>query len=408
MTKKKTVSVEKEEQKTPEVVQSVEVETVESKSPKNEPSFRIVTGSYEHNLLCLSLSLRKNKKGETTELFTPIFHFTPHTQSIRSVTAGKRFLFSGSNDEHIRVYDLKLRKELGTIDEHQGSVTAMKFYLDKWLITGGGDGKLYIFNKSKDWEDMRELKGHKGEINAISIHPSGKLGLTAGADKTLRLWNLMTGREASKFKFRQIPFKCNWSPEGSHFIVGFDNSIVIYSAESANVVHEIDLKRQMMQHMDIITIKDKAYLATSHSNGKVRIQELDPLLEGKEPEDSFELQAHAVRVKSFSTLKCEDNNVDYMTTVSSDGKIVIHDLHARDQIAVYETGDRLNCCVMIPETVEDITAVKNRQMQAALADKGAETDFSASESDAETVQQPPKKKSKKNKKNKGKITVDLE
>ena len=31
---------------------------------------------------------------------------------------------------------------------------------------------------------------------AISIHPSGKLALSAGKDKTLRTWNLMTAKAA--------------------------------------------------------------------------------------------------------------------------------------------------------------------------------------------------------------------
>ena len=37
---------------------------------------------------------------------------------------------------------------------------------------------------------------HRGAVSAISVHPSGKMALSVGRDKTLRTWNLMTGKAA--------------------------------------------------------------------------------------------------------------------------------------------------------------------------------------------------------------------
>ena len=36
---------------------------------------------------------------------------------------------------------------------------------------------------------------------SLSIHPSGKLALSTGADSTLRLWDLVTGRGAFRIRF---------------------------------------------------------------------------------------------------------------------------------------------------------------------------------------------------------------
>jgi len=33
-------------------------------------------------------------------------------------------------------------------------------------------------------------------VYSVAIHPSGKLALSAGKDKTLRTWNLMTAKAA--------------------------------------------------------------------------------------------------------------------------------------------------------------------------------------------------------------------
>jgi WD40 repeat protein len=37
----------------------------------------------------------------------------------------------------------------------------------------------------------------------MAVHPSGKLALTAGADRTLRLWDLTTGRTAFRTRLPQ-------------------------------------------------------------------------------------------------------------------------------------------------------------------------------------------------------------
>jgi WD40 repeat protein len=36
----------------------------------------------------------------------------------------------------------------------------------------------------------------RGPVLSLSVHPSGKLALTVGQDKTLRTWNLITGKSA--------------------------------------------------------------------------------------------------------------------------------------------------------------------------------------------------------------------
>jgi len=47
---------------------------------------------------------------------------------------------------------------------------------------------------------MATMKGHKGRVNGLCVHPSGKIAISVGKDKALRLWNLMTGRKASAHK----------------------------------------------------------------------------------------------------------------------------------------------------------------------------------------------------------------
>lgn len=411
---KKEVKVSKSpvpEQK-PEVIKADDESSVELKQPatatpatgrtlpKSAPTFRIITGSYEHNLLCVSVILYPE-----TPVFTPVFHFTPHTQSIRCLAQSKRYLTSGSNDEHIKLYDLQKRKELGTLLHHDGSITRLEFFDDKWLLSASDDGKICIW-RARDWEVLGELKGHQaGGINDLAIHPSGRIAISAGGDHTLRLWNLMTARKASVLKLgRDVALKCRWAPDGASFILGFDKKVTVYSAAESTPIGRTLKLASPLQHMDTYTLNDVAYVVTSHSNGSIvfyplaeiskEVEESEDTTETVEelstdslPEGAFKLVGHGIRVKHFSFYHDEQPDVHYMTSISSDGNLVIWDLGKRDQVAVYNTGDRLNCCIMVSEDIEKFEAMKKRKRINAdgdLLSEAEETDFSEAESDVDS------------------------
>ena len=80
-----------------------------------------------------------------------------------------------------------------------GSITELHFPSRSHLISASEDGTIAIFH-ARDWVVLRVLKGHKGRINSIGVHPSGKVALSVGADKTLRMWDLMRGKGSASTK----------------------------------------------------------------------------------------------------------------------------------------------------------------------------------------------------------------
>ena len=140
----------------------------------------------------------------------PVYMFSAHTGAIKSLAANDRYLVSGGSDEVIkypsnphpsnnRIYDLKKRKDLGSLVQHNGAITALEFYSRTHLLSASEDGTICIW-RTRDWECMATMKGHKGRVNGLCVHPTGKIAVSVGKDKALRLWNLMTGRKASANK----------------------------------------------------------------------------------------------------------------------------------------------------------------------------------------------------------------
>ncbi|KAG5363631.1 p21-activated protein kinase-interacting protein 1 [Yarrowia sp. B02] len=390
-------------EKTPDTATDLPKTTVGTSTV--DPAFRIVTGSYEHNLFCVSLLLG------TSPVFSPIFHFTPHIQSIKCLATSGRYLVSGSADENIRIYDLQKRKELGTLTHHSGTITALEFYKRKWLLTAGEDGKIFVL-RTKDWEVLAELKGHaraavgKAKVGVvdISVHPTGRLALSVGQDRKLILWNLMTAKKASVMQCYPDVLKVAWNLAGDRYAVTYTTSISFFSPESGKLVGTIRSPRDGLYHSEYVSIAGKEYFAFSNSRGVIRFVDTSEF-EGQindaknefktEDEDiddvSFKVQPHATRVKDFSFIRPDnvpeaDRHV-YMTSVSTDSKLVVTDMNTRETVGAYNTGDRLNCCVMVQEDVE-------LEIKKALPMPESDHDMSASESEAE-MPKPSKKQQKR-------------
>lgn len=42
-----------------------------------------------------------------------------------------------------------------------------------------------------EWEHLKLMKGHRGAVNALAVHPSGRLALSVAHDRQLRMWDLL-------------------------------------------------------------------------------------------------------------------------------------------------------------------------------------------------------------------------
>lgn len=414
-----------------------------SKPTSGPTQFRILAGSYEHNLLCLSLMLRDRVE----PVFQPIFHFQAHTRSIKTIDVARRYLVTGSNDEHIRIYDLKKRKELGTLLSHQGTVTSLKFSRDvnedgpgkrtekngRWLLSGSEDGKINIW-RTKDWELFGTLKGHQGRVNDLDIHPTGRLAISVGSDKTIRLWNMMTAKKAASLKIKgkdhlgQSGELVRWTPDGKHFLVALLNQLFVYElAEEAKLIRKLKFQSTLMC-LEVVAIEDKAYFAVGLNNGSIEFYDAATCIKAEEEEKeekeekeeeagekekdnvvkpAFTLQGHSNRIKGMSFICNEEDthNVPYLVSVSSDGKIVVWNVSSscKDQVAVYDTGERLNCVTVCGELIESPESLKRSHESAEMP---SETEY---ETDTDAVElRKAILGSKKQKKGKKAVTVTLE
>ncbi|KAI8972514.1 WD40-repeat-containing domain protein [Pilobolus umbonatus] len=274
-----------------------------------EEDFRIIVGTYERLLYGINAFWNADKTQLDLE---PIFIIPAHTGCIRTVAIGGHFLASGSSDEIIRLYDIKKRKEYGSLGGHQqGDITDIKFH-GKYMLTASDDHSICIW-RTKDWEFLKTLKGHKAKVNSIAIHPTGKIALSVSTDRSAILWNLMTAKKASVHKLgREEPMLVLWSPEGDQYAIMFDKTINIYNVSDAKIAttitHSSRLHSMHYYHSDQ---SRKDYIITGSEDKTICIWDKDQLIK--------EIKGHQLRVKGLSLVKSEGKDV--LVSVASDGVI---------------------------------------------------------------------------------------
>lgn len=93
--------------------------------PPTYPStFKVVVGTYEKLLYGLEGSFFDEDGNVAEKLhLKPVFIFPAHVSCVKAVAAspdGGKWLATGSTDEIIKVWDLRRRKEIGGLVQHEG------------------------------------------------------------------------------------------------------------------------------------------------------------------------------------------------------------------------------------------------------------------------------------------------
>ncbi|XP_006864188.1 PREDICTED: p21-activated protein kinase-interacting protein 1 [Chrysochloris asiatica] len=267
----------------------------------------LVAGCYEQVLFGFAVHREPETSGNEHK-WTPVADFThhAHTASLSAVAANSRFVVTGSKDETIHIYDMKKKIEHGALVHHNGTITCLKFYGNRHLISGAEDGVICVWD-AKKWECLKSIKAHRGHVTFLSIHPSGKLALSVGTDKTLRTWNLVDGRSAFIKNIKQNAHIVEWSPKGEKYVVVTMNKIDVYQLDTASVSGTITNEKRVSS----VTFVSESVLAVAGDEEVVRLFDCDSLV------CLCDFKAHENRVKDILNFEIPEHHV--IVTASSDG-----------------------------------------------------------------------------------------
>ena len=140
----------------------------------------IIAGSAAGNLYLFDEDLNLTKDLNVSE------------KSCRCIIAlNETSIATGWSDNHIRIFDTPGLQLTTSFEAHSTSVFSLAFIRGKYLLSGGRDARLKIW-EMKDYALMLEIPAHWFAINDIKLSPDGKYFATASRDKTVKIWDATT------------------------------------------------------------------------------------------------------------------------------------------------------------------------------------------------------------------------
>lgn len=262
------------------------------------------------------------------------------------------YLASGGADDRIFVYDLKTRQEHCMLTHNNSTVSCLCFTNNhSHLLNGTADGNITVvrvgnWQVEKMWENA-----HKGAaILDISVHVSGKLALSLGADCTLRTWNLVKGRQAyvinlnSKSADAKSLDRITWAQCGTRFILSGGKYTEIWSIETGGILSVLTHSSKVV---DCVWISDSKFVV-GYENGQLG-------LVNSESNKIKTFEAHSTRVKS---IKKHEN---WIISACSTGEFKVWD-SSINELCRFDTGCRLTCLCIAPI----IKVKKEEQVETSL------------------------------------------
>ncbi|CAA7269264.1 unnamed protein product [Cyclocybe aegerita] len=321
-------------------------------------SFKLVAGSYEKLLYGLDGFVTLNDESKLEFHLKPIFIFPAHVSCIKAVAAspqGGKWLATGSADEIIKVWDLRRRKEIGGLMHHEGSITHLLFPSRSHLLSASEDGSLCLF-RARDWAVLRALKGHKGRINSVAVHPTGKVALSVGKDRTLRMWDLMRGKGVASTKLGKEGEIVRWSVDGSKFVVQSGSTMDVYATNMDPLhaithpsrIHDVKFCKRVDGEGEILLV--------AAEDRKLYVYQVPT--DSATPSIVAEMIGHQNRVKAVQTLEMAlpeasgRKSTTIAATVSSDGFINVYDIAAIPSSSENPSG--------LPKTIEPQTSYDSK------------------------------------------------
>lgn len=318
---------------------------------------RVVFGTYERVVCGLQLGKGvENPSSGPAQKLSKLFGVEAHEGAAQTLaTSGSgRYVASGGADQTIHLFDMEELKDYGSLYGHEGPVTALDFWGDSHLLSGGGDGAILVW-RAPGWSKRAVLSGHKGGVLSLSVHPSGKIALSVGRDGYLKLWNLMTGTLAHRIKVRESPTCVQWAPDGTSYLVGFATGIKIYDMRGD---FQAEVKAPARTSAASFCFASPRVVAIGCEDGRILVADATTgarqgLLEG-----------HKRRVKGVGRLSASGASGRWLLcSGSSDGEVRIWDVDSNETVTSLAGQGRITCMVACP--TGKTSAIKKKKKKKA-------------------------------------------
>jgi small GTP-binding protein len=189
-----------------------------------------------------------------------------HSDSVRSVVFSPdgNILASGSNDNTIKLWDVKNAKLIRSLEGHSNSVRSVVFSPDGNILASSSDRIIKLWDV-KSAKLIRSLEGHNYSVQIVVFSPDGNILASGSYDHIIKLWDIKSAKligslEGHSNSVRSVVF----SPDGNILASGsYDNTIKLWDVNNAKLIRSLEGHNYSVQ---IVAFSPDGNILASGSN----------------------------------------------------------------------------------------------------------------------------------------------
>jgi WD40 repeat protein/uncharacterized caspase-like protein len=144
----------------------------------------------------------------------PLRVLRSHVHAVNAVAFSPdgKLLASGGDSPAVQLWDLAQSGELRTLPAN-GVVNTLAFSPPQGNLMASAGDTIKLWDLSTE-QAVKTLHGHTKGVNCVAFSPDGTLLASGAADKKVKLWNVITGKEIRSFEHNDEVTTVAFSPNG--------------------------------------------------------------------------------------------------------------------------------------------------------------------------------------------------
>jgi WD40 repeat protein len=237
---------------------------------------------------------------------------------------------TGSEDKTIRLWNIDTGIEIGILTGHQKSVETIVFHPHQsgLLFSGDRSGQIKLWQVDPA-EELISIDSQQGKVNCLAISPDGKLIISGGSDRTIKIWcfglsdersiDYLVSLKAHQLAVNGIAF--NPIEDDVKFAsVSSDRRVMLWGLESKTPLSILTAHTQAVKTLAFSP--DGKFLATAGDDGLILIWDVDSRKLART------ISAHRWTISALSFLADRNN----LISASWDGSIKFWDMNSGGEI----------------------------------------------------------------------------
>lgn len=218
---------------------------------------------------------------------------------------------------------------------HYAAIKAAAFTPDsKFLLTGSRDKTVKLWDVATGRE-LRSFLGHTSTINDIDVSNDGRYFVSSSADRTARLWEIETGKLIRTFAGHEdMMTSVDLTSDGKKLITaGFDRLAILWDVTTGDTIKtfKVDPDKGLGYGINVQFSPDDRLLAVGNDNRTTAIYHLQSgdLVQEMKPSEGW--------CGGCATFIDYSDNGEWLATASNKGDFVLRNSQSGEIVKTFET-----------------------------------------------------------------------